>query len=71
MGLILALGMNFFGYWFSDKVVLKMYGARQVDEALEVGGADAAHAGFGIVTLASLFIGQEWCSFVYCIQDNQ
>jgi len=23
----MALGMNFFSYWFSDKIVLKMYGA--------------------------------------------
>lgn len=28
-----ALLMNFISYWFSDKIVLKMYGARQVDEA--------------------------------------
>jgi heat shock protein HtpX len=25
--------MNFFSYWFSDKIVLKMYGAKPVDEA--------------------------------------
>ena len=30
---ILALGMNFFSYWFSDKIVLKMYGAQEVDPA--------------------------------------
>lgn len=30
--LLLALGMNFFSYWFSDKMVLKMYNAQQVDE---------------------------------------
>ncbi len=30
--LILALGMNFFSYWFSDKLVLRMYNAREVDE---------------------------------------
>jgi heat shock protein HtpX len=30
---ILALGMNFFAYWFSDKIVLKMYGAREVTES--------------------------------------
>jgi len=29
--LILALGMNFFSYWFSDTMVLKMYNAREVD----------------------------------------
>lgn len=34
-GMVLALGfalvMNFFSYWFSDKMVLKMYNAQQVD----------------------------------------
>ncbi|MFN3622986.1 MAG: zinc metalloprotease HtpX [Hyphomicrobium sp.] len=29
---IFALGMNFFSYWNSDKMVLRMYGAHQVDE---------------------------------------
>jgi len=32
LALIVALGMNFFSYWFSDKLVLKMYNAQQVDE---------------------------------------
>ena len=27
---ILAMGMNFFSYWFSDKIVLRMYRAREV-----------------------------------------
>jgi heat shock protein HtpX len=30
---LLALGMNFFAYWNADKLVLSMYGAREVDEA--------------------------------------
>jgi heat shock protein HtpX len=30
---VIALAMNFFSYWFSDKIVLKMYGAQQVNEA--------------------------------------
>ena len=30
--LVVALGLNFFSYWFSDKLVLKMYNAREVDE---------------------------------------
>jgi heat shock protein HtpX len=30
MALILALGINAFSYWFSDKIVLKMYRAREV-----------------------------------------
>ena len=29
----LALAMNFFSYWFSDKIVLKMYGAQEVTPA--------------------------------------
>ena len=32
LALIVALGMNFFSYWFSDALVLKMYSAKQVDE---------------------------------------
>ena len=32
LALIVALGLNFFSYWFSDKLVLKMYNAREVDE---------------------------------------
>jgi heat shock protein HtpX len=36
-GMLLALGFaffsNFFAYWFSDKMVLKMYNARQVDDS--------------------------------------
>ncbi|TDR32535.1 zinc metalloprotease HtpX [Hydromonas duriensis] len=28
---VLSLAMNFFSYWFSDKMVLKMYNAREVD----------------------------------------
>ena len=30
---MLALGMNFFSYWFSDKMVLAMYQAQPIDEA--------------------------------------
>ena len=32
LALVLGGGMNFFSYWFSDKMVLKMYNAREVDE---------------------------------------
>ncbi len=28
---IISIGMNFFSYWFSDSMVLKMYDAKQVD----------------------------------------
>ncbi len=33
LAFILAVGMNFFSYWFSDKIVLKMYGAQEVTPA--------------------------------------
>ncbi|TLD42986.1 MAG: Peptidase M48, Ste24p precursor [Candidatus Jettenia ecosi] len=29
---VMAMGMNFFSYWFSDKIVLKMYGAKEISE---------------------------------------
>jgi len=32
LALVIALGLNFFSYWFSDKIVLKMYNAQEVDE---------------------------------------
>ena len=32
IGLTIAVFMNFGAYWWSDKVVLRMYGAREVDE---------------------------------------
>lgn len=33
IALVVAAGMNFFAYWSSDKMVLRMYGARQVSKA--------------------------------------
>ncbi|MBM4300853.1 MAG: zinc metalloprotease HtpX [Deltaproteobacteria bacterium] len=33
LAFVLAVGMNFFSYWFSDKIVLKMYGAQEVTPA--------------------------------------
>src|SRR4030042_2022051 len=33
LAFVLALGMNFFSYWFSDKIVLRMYGAQEVSPA--------------------------------------
>lgn len=32
LALVVALGMNFFSYWFSDKIVLRMYNAHEVDD---------------------------------------
>lgn len=33
IALVAAAGMNFFSYWFSDRIVLRMYGAREVGPA--------------------------------------
>jgi heat shock protein HtpX len=33
LALLVAVGLNFYSYWFSDKLVLKMYNAQQVDES--------------------------------------
>lgn len=37
LALLVAVGMNFFSYWFSDKLVLKMYRAREVDASTAPG----------------------------------
>ena len=33
VALVLSVGMNFFSWWFSDKIVLSMYNAHEVTEA--------------------------------------
>jgi heat shock protein HtpX len=33
IALLFAFGMNFFAYWYSDKIVLKMYRAQEVTES--------------------------------------
>ena len=33
IALLVAVGVNFYAYWFSDKVVLRMYNAQEVDAA--------------------------------------
>ncbi len=33
MAFVIAAGMNFYSYWFSDKMVLSMYGAQEITEA--------------------------------------
>ncbi len=50
IALLIAGGMNFFSYWYSDKIVLKMYRAkevspRQAPEVYEMVQALAANAG--------------------------
>ena len=43
MAFIFAIGMNFFSYWFSDKMVLRAYGAQPLD-------ASSAPELYGIVS---------------------
>jgi heat shock protein HtpX len=50
IALLLAAGMNFFSYWFSDKIVLKMYRAKEVSpqqapEVYEMVQTLTGHAG--------------------------
>src|SRR5215813_12487969 len=33
LAFFVALAMNFFSYWFSDKMVLAMYGAQPIEES--------------------------------------
>jgi heat shock protein HtpX len=33
IALVMAVGMNFISYWFSDKMVLSMYGAQEISES--------------------------------------
>src|SRR5512140_3171360 len=40
IALVLSIGINFFYYWFSDKIVLASYGAKPLSEA----EAPRAHA---------------------------
>ncbi len=35
MGLVLAVGMNFFSYFFSEKMALSMYNAQQLTPEIE------------------------------------
>jgi heat shock protein HtpX len=44
---LMAAGMNFFSYWFSDKIVLRIYGAREV-------GPNDAPAFYGMVERLAL-----------------
>jgi heat shock protein HtpX len=63
IALIFALGMNFFTYWYSDKIVLKMYRAQEVTEA------DAPEL-FGIVRRLVQKAGMPMPK-VYIIQQDQ
>ena len=33
IGFVVAVGLNFFSYWFSDRIVLRMYGGREIERA--------------------------------------
>lgn len=61
--LIMAFVMNFISYWFSDKIVLKMYGAREVQEV-------EAPALYGSVRRLATAAGLPMPR-VYIIEENQ
>jgi heat shock protein HtpX len=63
IALVVALGMNFFTYWYSDKIVLKMYRAQEVTEA-------EAPQLFGIVRRLVQKAGMPMPK-VYIIQQDQ
>lgn len=63
IALVFALGMNLFTYWYSDKIVLKMYRAREVTEA-------EAPELFGIVRRLVQKAGMPMPK-VYIIQQDQ
>jgi len=63
IALVFALGMNFFTYWYSDKIVLKMYRAQEVTEA-------EAPELFGIVRRLVQKAGMPMPK-VYIIQQDQ
>ncbi len=63
IALLVAFGMNFFAYWFSDKIVLRMYGAREVTE-IEAPGL------YGIVRRLSRKAGMPMPK-VYIIEEDQ
>jgi len=63
IALVLAAGMNFFAYWSSDKMVLRMYGARQVSKA-------EAPAFYGIVAQLADKAGLPMPR-VYVIENDQ
>jgi heat shock protein HtpX len=58
VALIMAAAMNFFSYWFSDKIVLRMYGAQEVtpQEAPELHAMVADLAREAGVPIPRLFV---------------
>jgi heat shock protein HtpX len=58
MALIIAGAMNFFSYWFSDKIVLKMYGGQQItaNDDPELYGLVQELAGRGGLPMPKVYI---------------
>jgi heat shock protein HtpX len=58
MALIFAGAMNFFSYWFSDKIVLKMYGGQQItaNDDPELFGLVQELAGRGGLPMPKVYI---------------
>jgi heat shock protein HtpX len=49
IALLLAAGMNVYAYWFSDKAVLKMYGAQEISPANNFGGSTQFRSYYSMV----------------------
>jgi heat shock protein HtpX len=58
LAFILAMGMNFFSYWFSDKIVLAMHRAREVtvEESPEIYGMVQQIAGRADLPMPRVFV---------------
>ena len=58
IALLLAGAMNFFSYWFSDKIVLKMYGAQEIsaNDDPELYGIVQELAGRGNLPMPKVYI---------------
>jgi len=63
IALVVALGMNAFAYWNADKMVLRMYGAREVDR-------DSAPALYGTVEVLADQAGLPMPR-VYIVENDQ
>jgi heat shock protein HtpX len=63
IALVIAVAMNLFGYWNSDKMVLRMYNAQEVDER---SGSDYYRMVRGLAANAGLPMPK-----VYIIHEDQ
>jgi heat shock protein HtpX len=68
IALLMAFGMNFITYWFSDKIVLRMYGARPILEG--VIGHELAHIQHRDILISTMVTTIAW-AITYLAQMAQ